>query len=41
MLLFVLPGSLLFRFADRQFLALLFHDPPRKTRADPDAGRLT
>jgi hypothetical protein len=36
MLLFVFVGSLLFRFADRQFLALLFQEPPRNTRADPD-----
>jgi hypothetical protein len=28
-LLFELPGSFLFRFADRQFLGLLFHEPPR------------
>lgn len=35
MLLLRLPGSLLFRFADRQFLALLFQLPPRFTRLEP------
>jgi hypothetical protein len=25
-------GSFLLRFAERQFLALLFHDPPRNER---------
>jgi hypothetical protein len=29
------------RFADRQFLALLFHEPPRRTRDDPDDRRIT
>ena len=32
MLLFRFDGSLLFRFAERQFLALLFQLPPRITR---------
>ena len=27
-----LPGVFLFRFAERAFLAVLFHDPPRFTR---------
>jgi hypothetical protein len=36
MLLFRFSGSLLFRFAARQFLALLFQEPPRKTRDDPE-----
>ena len=31
MLLFVFAGVFLLRFADRQFLALLFHEPPRRT----------
>ena len=36
MLLFVFDGaSLLLRFADRQFLALLFQLPPRLTRFEP------
>lgn len=35
MLLLRLPGSLLLRFADRQFLALLFQLPPRLTRPAP------
>ena len=35
MLLFVFSGSFLFRFAERQLFALLFHEPPRKTRSDP------
>ncbi len=34
-LLLRLPGSLLLRFAARQFCALLFHDPPRLTRFEP------
>ena len=37
-LLFMLSGVLLFRFADRQFCALLFQLPPRLTRFEPDAG---
>ena len=36
MLLLRLPGSLLLRFADRTFLALLFQLPPRFTRFEPD-----
>jgi hypothetical protein len=32
MLLFLLFGLFLFRFAQRAFLSLLFHDPPRSTR---------
>jgi hypothetical protein len=36
MLLFRFVGSLLFRFAERQFLGLLFQEPPRNTRFDPD-----
>jgi hypothetical protein len=35
MLLFLLSGLLLLRFADRQFLALLFQLPPRITRFEP------
>ncbi|HEX4591838.1 MAG TPA: hypothetical protein VH120_18010 [Gemmataceae bacterium] len=31
MLLLRLPGSFLLRFAARQFLALLFQEPPRST----------
>jgi hypothetical protein len=34
MLLFLLPGVLLLRFAERQFLALLFQLPPRITRLE-------
>jgi hypothetical protein len=30
-----LPGSFLLRFAERQFLALLFQLPPRLTRFEP------
>ena len=37
-LLLRLPGVFLLRFADRQFLALLFQLPPRLTRSDPDEG---
>ena len=33
MLLFRLSGVLLLRFAERQLIALLFHDPPRSTRS--------
>jgi hypothetical protein len=32
MLLLRLPGAFLLRLAARQFLALLFQAPPRKTR---------
>ena len=35
-LLLRLPGEFLLRFADRQFLALLFQLPPRFTRFEPD-----
>jgi hypothetical protein len=35
MLLLLLFGLLLFRFATRQLLALLFQLPPRFTRLDP------
>ncbi len=35
MLLLRLPGVLLFRFAARRFLALLFQLPPRFTRLAP------
>ena len=35
MLLFLLSGQLLLRFADRQFLPLLFQLPPRFTRFEP------
>lgn len=38
MLLFELPGLLLFRFADRQLLELLFQLPPRMTRFEPLGG---
>ena len=37
-LLLRLPGGFLLRFADRQFLALLFQLPPRLTRFEPDTG---
>jgi hypothetical protein len=36
MLLFLLDGLLLLRFADRQLFALLFQLPPRITRFEPD-----
>jgi len=36
MLLFSFDGSLLFRFAERQFCALLFQLPPRFARFSPD-----
>ena len=35
MLLLRFVGSLLLRFAERQLIALLFQDPPRKTREEP------
>ena len=38
MLLFLLPGSFLFRLAERTFLPLLFHEPPRNTRLAPVDG---
>jgi hypothetical protein len=34
-LLFRFDGSFLLRFADRQFLAVLFQPPPRITRFEP------
>ena len=37
-LLFRFDGELLLRFADRQFLALLFQLPPRLTRFEPDTA---
>ena len=37
-LLLRLSGELLLRFADRQFLALLFQLPPRITRLEPIFG---
>jgi hypothetical protein len=39
MLLFVLPGLLLFRFAERQLSAVLFQLPPRLTRLGPRGDR--
>ena len=38
MLLFLFDGLLLFRFAERQFCALLFQLPPRFTRFSPDCA---
>ena len=38
MLLLRLPGSFLLRYADRQFLALLFQEPPRRTRFELQDG---
>jgi hypothetical protein len=38
MLLLLLPGLLLFRFADRQFDASLLNAPPRFTRLVPVFG---
>jgi hypothetical protein len=40
MLLFLLSGVLLLRFADRQLLSLLFQLPPRNTRFVPTACSL-
>ena len=37
-LLFRLSGEFLLRFAERQFLALLFQLPPRLTRLEPEPG---
>ncbi|GEM_PF-4958004 len=37
MLLFRFDGVLLFRFAERQFDAVLFQLPPRFTRFDPES----
>jgi len=39
MLLFLLDGMLLLRFADRRLFALLFQLPPRFTRFEPDGRR--
>ena len=36
--LFRLSGVFLLRFADRQFLALLFQPPPRQARFEPEAA---
>lgn len=38
MLLLLFDGLLLFRFAERQFWALLFQLPPRNKRFDPVFG---
>jgi hypothetical protein len=38
MLLFRFDGVFLLRLADRQFFALLFQEPPRLTRFEPEAG---
>jgi hypothetical protein len=35
-----LPGSFLLRQAERTFLPLLFHEPPRNTRASPAMASL-
>jgi hypothetical protein len=35
MLLFLLSALFLLRFAERQLIALLFHEPPRITRYRP------
>lgn len=40
MLLFVFDGLFLLRFAERQFLALLFQLPPRFTRFEPVCASL-
>jgi len=40
-LLFRLSGSLLFRLAERTFLGLLFHEPPRRDRRSLWAAPLT
>lgn len=44
MLLFRLSGVFLFRLEERVFLALLFHEPPRRTRllvgSRPDKHRI-
>lgn len=37
LLLFLLSGLLLLRLATRQFLALLFQLPPRRTRLEPSS----
>jgi hypothetical protein len=41
MLLFLFDGLLLFRFAERKFSALLFQEPPRFTRLEPDTAPLS
>jgi len=38
-LLLQLPGVFPFRYADRQFLAVLFQLPPRFTRFEPDLDK--
>jgi hypothetical protein len=38
MLLFRFDGVLLFRFAERQFDAVLFQLPPRFTRFEPESA---
>ncbi len=38
-LLFRFDGVFLFRYADRQFLALLFQLPPRFTRFEPEMDK--
>ena len=40
LLLFVLVGVLLFRLATRQFVALLFQLPPRRTRLEPSLSQM-
>ena len=40
MLLFLLSGPLLLRFAERQLFALLFQLPPRITRFEPSEAAL-
>ena len=39
LLLLALSGVFLLRFADRQLLSLLFHDPPRRTRLGATRSR--
>ena len=39
LLLLRLSGLLLLRLADRQFVGLLFHEPPRNTRLAPYSFR--
>jgi hypothetical protein len=41
MLLLRLSGSSLLRLADRQFLPLLIHEPPRNTRFSPSTRRVS
>lgn len=40
LLLFVFDGVLLFRLATRQFVALLFQLPPRRTRLEPSFSQM-